>query len=292
VTVEEIAVALQAPAMAKGLTRRVYVARNVRTPSGRPPLFFLHGDYGGGGLYCLQLAVHLGRDQPLYALAPHGLDGEPLPPSVEAMAADRLTTLREVKPAGPYRLGGYCNGAVVAFEMARQLHSQGEHVERLVLVAPVLFPPPAPLAPPSLADSLRRIEKLSPRALASTVRDGLAWRLKSLAPRILGHRRVLPPPTGSRSKAVVTAAAARDRLSMEYSHRMREYWPAPYPGAVTVLHTLDEGGDPSRIWSRLAARVDAHAIPGEHLSCITIHVRELARHIRTCLDAPEVRRPA
>jgi len=288
VTVEELAAALRDPAGSKETTRRAYTARNVSTPTGRPPLFFLHGDWGGGGLYCLQLAVHLGRDQPLYALAPHGLDGEPLPPSVEAMAADRIETLRQLQPAGPYRLGGHCNGAVVAFEMARQLHSQGESVERLVLVAPVVFLQQVSLAPPSLADSVRRVKGLSPRALAATVRDGLVWRLKSLAPRIMGHRWV--PQPESRSEAVVKAAATRDRLYVEYSRRMRAYRPAPYPGAVTVLYPREDGtrpgADPSQIWSRLAASVETHAIPGEHLSCITIHVRDLARRIRTCLDEP------
>jgi hypothetical protein len=41
-----------------------------------------------------------------------------------------------VQPQGPYRLGGFCNGGLLAYEMARQLEQQGEAVEFLALVNP------------------------------------------------------------------------------------------------------------------------------------------------------------
>ena len=282
VTVEELAAGLQRPVPDAAPGRPPYIARNVNARATRPPFFFLHGDYGGGGLYCLQLAVHLGRDQPLYAIAPHGLDGEPLPPSIEAMAMDRIETVRALQPAGPYRLGGYCNGAIVAFEMARQLRADGERVERLILVTPVVFPPLASL------ESLGRLRSVSLRELPGRVRDGLAWRLRSLSSRRPG--REIPLLPRSRHPAVAAVDAARDRLTVEYSRRMRTYWPRPYPGTVTLLQTrppsVEAVSDPSGPWSRLAARVDVQMIPGEHLSCITTHVRELGRCIRASLDGP------
>ena len=282
VTVEELAAGLQGPAREAAQGRRPYIARNVDPRAKRPPFFFLHGDYGGGGLYCLQLAVHLGRDQPLYAIAPHGLDGEPLPPTIEAMAAERLGILRALQPGGPYFLGGYCNGAIVAFEMARQLRAGGERVERCVLVTPVVFPPLVSL------ESLGRLKGVSLRELPARVRDGVAWRLRSLPSRRPG--RAIPLPPRSRHPGVAAMDAVRDRLTIEYSRRMRTYWPRPYAGTVTLLHTRpvsDKAApDPSAPWSRLAARVEAQAIPGEHLTCITTHVRELGRCIRACLDGP------
>jgi thioesterase domain-containing protein len=282
VTVEELAAGLLRPARDAAQGRPPYIARNVNARATRMPLFFLHGDYGGGGLYCLQLAVHLGRDQPLYAIAPHGLDGEPLPSSIEAMATERIATVRGLQPAGPYLLGGYCNGAIVAFEMARQLCANGERVERLILVTPVVFPPLASL------ESLGRLRSVSLRELPGRVRDGLAWRLRSLSSRRPGREISLPPR--SRHPAVAAVDAARDRLTVEYSQRMRTYWPRPYPGTVTLLQTRPPSGEsapgPSGPWSHLAARVDVHVIPGEHLSCITTHVRELGRCIRACLDGP------
>jgi thioesterase domain-containing protein len=285
VTVEELGARLLPVAREAAFARRAYIARNVSAGATREPLFFFHGDYGGGGLYCLQLAVHLGRDQPLYAIAPHGLDGEPLPPTIEAMAADRLELLHDLRPTGPYRLAGHCNGAIVAFEMARQLLARGERVERLVLVTPVIF---SPLALPSLAESRRRLMAVSPREVPALVRDGLLWRARSLSARLHSRRASRSP--GSRPPLVAETAAARDRLAAEYSRRMRAYWPDPYPGTVDLLYTRDDAdariSDLVEPWPRLAERVEARPIPGNHLSCITVHVRDLARSMRQCLDQP------
>jgi amino acid adenylation domain-containing protein len=104
-------------------------------PNGsRRPFFYLHGDFNGGGLYCLNLARHLGPDQPFYALQPHGIDSDAIPSTIEAMAKDHVETLRAFQPEGPYYLGGHCNGGLVAFEMAQQLKAQGQEVALLAII--------------------------------------------------------------------------------------------------------------------------------------------------------------
>ena len=100
----------------------------------RLPFFFLHGDYDAGGLYCRNIVRVLDPEQPFYAVHPHGLDGRPVPLSIKDMAKDHLATVRSLQPRGPYRLGGHCNGGLVAFEMARQLQAQGERVDLLILM--------------------------------------------------------------------------------------------------------------------------------------------------------------
>jgi thioesterase domain-containing protein len=65
---------------------------------------------------------------------PHGLDGPDIPATIEAMAADLLSAIRRVRPKGPYLLGGHCNGALVAVEMARQLTAEGEDVPLVVVL--------------------------------------------------------------------------------------------------------------------------------------------------------------
>jgi aspartate racemase len=100
------------------------------------PLFFLHGDLFGGGLYCRSLARAIGDEVNLVAIHPHGLAGQPELGSIEAMAAAHVEAIRRVQPAGPYRLGGYCNGALEAFEIARQLVQAGADVSFVALVAP------------------------------------------------------------------------------------------------------------------------------------------------------------
>ena len=98
------------------------------SPAAKQPFFFLHGDFSGGGFYCRNLARHIDADRPFYALHPHGLHGEETPRTIAAMAASRLEEVRRLQPRGPYLLGGFCNGALVAFEMARLLQAQGETV--------------------------------------------------------------------------------------------------------------------------------------------------------------------
>jgi len=100
----------------------------------RRPFFFLHGDVYGG-FYASTIARYLGPDQPFYALQPQGLDDGVAPDTIEAMAAAHIATLRAFRPDGPYRLGGFCHGGVLAFEMARQLQAHGQQVDLLVLIA-------------------------------------------------------------------------------------------------------------------------------------------------------------
>ncbi len=109
----------------------------VQPMGAQPPFFFAHGDFSFGGFYCYELAEHLGDDQPLYAFPQHGPDGRAVPSTIEGMALDHLQVLRQFQPHGPYRLGGLCNGGLVAYEVARQLVLSGEIVESLIMIASV-----------------------------------------------------------------------------------------------------------------------------------------------------------
>ncbi|WP_246690613.1 thioesterase domain-containing protein, partial [Microvirga aerophila] len=93
------------------------------------PLFFFHGDFIDGATHLRQLIRLLGPDQPVIAIDPHGMHGEPIPPSIEEMAADRLPLILQRQTSGPFLLGGKCNGAMVAFETARQLIAAGHKVD-------------------------------------------------------------------------------------------------------------------------------------------------------------------
>ncbi len=111
-------------------------AVEVQTGGSKRPFFFLHGDYKGGAFYCFPVARELGSDQPFYALEPYSFDGLRVPPTLETMAAAHIKSLRAVQPEGPYLLGGFCNGGLVAYEMARQLHAEGQTVDLLILMDP------------------------------------------------------------------------------------------------------------------------------------------------------------
>ncbi|MFP2962961.1 thioesterase domain-containing protein, partial [Myxococcus sp. 1LA] len=98
------------------------------------PVFLVHAVGGAVGPY-RELARRMGTTRPIYAFQAAGLDGhEPPLEQVEALARRYVGAMREVQPEGPYVLGGWSLGGVVAFEMARELERQGQRVALLVML--------------------------------------------------------------------------------------------------------------------------------------------------------------
>jgi thioesterase domain-containing protein/acyl carrier protein len=95
------------------------------------PMFWVHPV--GGTVVCYRtLARHLGTDRPVYALeAAEG--GQPLD-SVEQLAERYLEAVLAVWPRGPYLLGGWSFGGLVALEMGRRLEVAGREVGLVALV--------------------------------------------------------------------------------------------------------------------------------------------------------------
>jgi len=60
-------------------------------------------------------------------------EGQDLHMRIEDMAANYIKALQTVQHEGPYLLGGWSMGGVVAFEMAQQLQAQGQRVTLLAL---------------------------------------------------------------------------------------------------------------------------------------------------------------
>jgi len=100
----------------------------------RIPMFMVHPP--GGIVVCYrELAEQLDEDQPLIAIRSRGLHGrEQLPESLEAMAADYINAMRRVQANGPYIVGGWSLGGLIAYEICQQLVSAGDAVNRLVLL--------------------------------------------------------------------------------------------------------------------------------------------------------------
>ncbi|AWG22183.1 hypothetical protein FFWV33_12000 [Flavobacterium faecale] len=104
-------------------------------PNGtKTPLFIVHGS----GLNILNFAHvinHFDEDQPVYGfqgIGPNGYDN--WFQSVEEMAAKYIEYVVEINPTGPYALSGFSFGGIVAFEMARQLESQGKEVSLIAVL--------------------------------------------------------------------------------------------------------------------------------------------------------------
>lgn len=126
-TLAQVAIAIDA-----GATEELSPVTALNHGGSQQPFIFFH-NLKGGSAYCRKIAEGMGPDQPFYAIDPQSSRGILLE-SIEAMAADYLPLVRSIQPHGPYRLGGFCNGGFVAYELARLLVSEGEIVEHLVII--------------------------------------------------------------------------------------------------------------------------------------------------------------
>lgn len=236
----------------------------------RPPLFFFHGDFASGGFYVRRMVQLLGPDHPIITVDPHGLHGEPVPPSIEAMAADRLPHILDRQASGPFLLGGQCNGALVAFEAARLLVAAGHRVEMVAMVDP-----PTVSARPLMRTTLRLAQRIvSPRRLAQTY-DQLA-RLE----------RILKMSPGELlAKTQEALASTEDRLPPsarreDFTIAMARYLPAPI-GVPVVFYSASHDG---RAWRRLSRDLEVIEIPGGHDYCLTTGAELLVQHLRQRID--------
>ncbi len=272
----------------------------VQEGHGLRPFIFLHGDFNGGGFYCRRLAARLGNDRPLAVMTPHGHDGHPIPPTIEAMAADRVRVLRAFQPRGPYLLGGYCNGGLVAYGMAHQLVAAGETVALLVLVDAsalnVRF------------TWLRRLVAGLGALIGLDQTEQARWFgvTRSLAVELRKRPRAFAPTLRhliqQRMPLRVGAAAVRahDSRALErvyheagrvYRDIMDRYVPPRYDGRVVLLHTRTMEAraphDPTAGWSQVASRAELQRIAGEHQTCVTEHLDDLAARLSGILDQIE-----
>ncbi len=237
----------------------------------KPPFFCVHG-IGGTVLRFRDLARYLGEDHVFYGLQAKGLDGkQPCAASVEEMAADYLRDIRQIQPQGPYLLGGYSFGGMVALEMAQQLRAQGEEV---ALVALLDTFPGRPMSSTELLAKLLRMpmkEKIS-------YSIGRVRRLATYAQRRLSRQ--LPPDLLAVRKACYLAES--------------RYVPKGYTGRITVfrpitksLRSNDDGMGGWNDWS--AGGVEIHEIAGRHDNMFfEPNVAILAEKLAECLRRAEM----
>jgi len=96
----------------------------------RAPWFCVHA-IAGDVLAYRELALHLKTARPVYALQVPDADH---PGTIEALASRYIAAIRTVQPRGPYHLGGWSMGGVIAYEMAQRLRAAGERVATLSLI--------------------------------------------------------------------------------------------------------------------------------------------------------------
>jgi thioesterase domain-containing protein/acyl carrier protein len=245
----------------------------------KPPLFLVHG--AGGGMFWgyVNLARRLGPGQPVFGFSSRGLDGRAEFNTIEEMAAQYVSDLRVIQPRGPYHLGGYCFGGNVAYEMARQLESQGEKVALLALLN---------CAPPNSgymrvrwtpAWCLPFVRNLVCWAdycrqwTASQRRDFLRWkwgRLKHWLACRLGTAPSDVPPLEADNLIDLSSLPEQQReLWQSHIRALMRFHPQPYSGRVHLFrspgHPLWCSFEPDYGWGDLARQgVAITVVHGAH----------------------------
>jgi thioesterase domain-containing protein len=244
----------------------------------------LHGHYLGTTYFCFRLARDLGPDQPFYALDPYELDDLPVPPSIEEIAAAHLEAARAIQPDGPYLLGGFCNGGLVAYEMARQLQAQGQTVDLLVLMDPMPLPQHSRLLYRALRGILARVRLSPAQQVAWFVR--LHHLVQHLYNRLHGDRGDAEDLVPAHAERTVTAEALQhDYPSLLHWSVLAYRPPSVYPGKVTFFWPADEPWH-TRWWRPVAdaTAVEEHRLPGTQDTWKTDHLPALSECLRLCLD--------
>lgn len=273
------------------------------------PFFCVHPIFGVVFPY-YELAHQLGTDQPFYGLHPIGLTGKQPPHTqIEDMATAYIKAIREVQPQGPYLLGGWSFGGLVAFEMAQQLQNIGQQVALLAL-----FDTLAPVSQnkPSLGDSLNFLLKTATFSSLPFLLDYISL-IK--APRQHQRDRHQNNYASSRGRfkfwqfqwaALVNLIPEVSRLKMldeltilpllrvfyANSQAAASYIPKAYANKITLFRTAQSFGNRQDLtlgWSQLtAAEVEIHKVPGNHLSMMRKpDVQILAEQLRDCIEQVE-----
>ncbi|HTK09338.1 MAG TPA: amino acid adenylation domain-containing protein [Ktedonobacteraceae bacterium] len=267
----------------------------VQADGTKRPFFFLHGQWEGGAFYSLELARALGSDQPFYLLDTYRFVEEEMPPTIEEMATAHLDVLRRLQPEGPYQFGGWCNGGLIGYEMARQLRAQGQRVDLLVLMdadAPGF----------RFREERRCIDRLIAR-LRLNPQKQVDWFLRYRHMRLFLYdlklyvRNVLasrPQPEDADDMSwaacwkrfFLSKKALRQDWLGVYEWAAAGYQPSAYPEKVTFFWTQEEPWRKNK-WSPWITRneLDIHIIPGNHITSRTRYLSVLAEHLRSSMQS-------
>jgi amino acid adenylation domain-containing protein len=261
-------------------------------PEGPLPPFFCVHPAGGGVVVYRELVRHLDPSHPFYGLQARGVDSDEEPcRRVEEMAALYLDAVREAQPAGPYRLGGWSFGALVAFEMARQLIERGEEVAVLALLDA-----PAPRGEPEEVDEAKILSFFAMEAGLEVASEALRpldpeERLVYLADLAI-RAGLLAEETREAELRFMKRRLAVFRACLQAGQR---YLPPPQPVRIALLRARERlliagedpgAADPHLGWSAYTSEpVTVHSVPGNHATMMrNPHLQGVAEALHCLLS--------
>jgi amino acid adenylation domain-containing protein/FkbM family methyltransferase len=263
----------------------------IQSGNSMPPFFCVHPS-GGNVLCYAALAYHLGPQQTFYGLQSQALNGVNFPhTTVEDMATHYLNEMKTIQPRGPYFLGGWSMGGVVAFEIAQQIRMQGEQVGLLALLDS---------RAPALALDISETAEL---LLMQTFAQDLGLDLESIRFSQNELERLGPDEQLSylfacaRASNILPPDLELDQLQRLYQlfkinrGAMLSYMPQSKQDRITLLRTEEYSPANGHIgaagWESFATEgVEVYVVQGNHFNMIREpFVKTLASQLRACLDA-------
>ena len=236
------------------------------------PFFCVHP--GGGNVYCyMSLSRHLGKDQPFYAFRSIGLEANETPyHQIVDMALHYLGAMRSVQPDGPYLLGGWSMGGLVAYEMAQQLVKQGQRVELLALMDAEV---------PSVEE--KQSESTTDLLLAYFSQDLDL----SLDPRLFNWEKFNQLDHDEQTAYILEQARKSNLISPDFklveaqrlsqvlkanTRALNSYLPSRYAGAITLFRAEEVLARSTREetmgWDNYASAVEVYKVAGNHYTMI------------------------
>ena len=253
----------------------------LRTHGHNPPLYLVHstpGDLFG----LIDLVRALGGDQPVYGLQSVGLfEPDRAQDDIVEMATTYVDAIQAQQPTGPYHLGGWCYGGIVAVEMARILEQRGAKADTIALID-AWAPRPAP-----------HIYRYYVDRVTSLIREVSRHPLAFLGARLEMRRKA---PSGDELLAFKVSTGPLKNREIVYKRNMaavERYRPEPLAAKATVFRCadLELGLVPDHFlgWRHLIDRLVVHEVPGDHNSLLARpNVEVLARLLRQQLEGTAI----
>ncbi|CTP83376.1 non-ribosomal peptide synthetase [Xanthomonas graminis] len=295
---------MQADSLLGGAHRWGTRALAARRQGTRPPLFVVPTGIGDIA-YAFELAAHLDADIPVYALP----WPDPLPATLEALAAQMVELIQAVQPQGPYHLLGYSSGGLLAYAIAQHFGLHDQPIAFLGLLdcdCPDRAPDPVPLQEATKRRLLERVETMLEHgayrddAIHAACRDLLAKAEQASLQELAEH---------AAEDTVLNALAAQEQTSLaeviataRMTATFERMWPTYWVQALapqcplTVLHASEPlPAEVTLGWTRVlpAGQVRTIAVPGNHVSLIEAeHLPRLGQIVSTAMAwrGPEVSR--
>jgi thioesterase domain-containing protein len=249
-------------------------------PGAGTPFFCVHP--AGGNVICYAELARLVRPQPFYALQARGVEGDDPPhDDIPTMAARYLQDVRTRQATGPYLLGGWSMGGLIAYEMAQQLAAAGETVG-LVVMIDTPTPDLAGELPDQAATLARLLDGVVPVDLTQLRAMPARERLQFvLAEAERAH--VIPPGMDpDRAQHLFEVFAA-------HLTAVGRYRPSPFSGPVRLLRAVHSGiSVPDYGWGQLlSGQWEIIEVPGNHDTVVwPPNVQRVAEVLRAQLSVP------